>query len=175
MAADLTFATGAASGVVPVVLVGGESATGLADMLQQFIEQTLSESPRKVRQARRLAGRAVFRSAEDEEVCVCVTFAGTHIEVRDGIEVPAGVPSITADFLTIAHLTSGRESPFQLLARRKLRVRFSARRLPFLLGMLRFMRIESVAQRAIWARRALLTLAAAGAAGMAYWYVCTMP
>lgn len=174
MATDLTFATDAAGGVVPVVLVGGESATGLADMLQQFIEQTLSESPRKARQARRLVGRAVFRSAEDEEVCVCITFAGTHIELRDGSEVPAGVPSITADFLTIAHLTSGRESPFLLLARRKLRVRFSALQLPFLLRMLRFMRIESGA-RATRAHRALWILAAAGAAGMVYWYVRTMP
>lgn len=175
MAADLTFATDVASGVIPVVLVGGEGATGLADMLQQFIEQTLSESPRKVRQARRLVGRAVFRSAEDEEVCVCITFAGTHIELRDDIAVPAGVPSITADFLTIAHLTSGRESPFLLLARRKLRVRFSALQLPFLLAMLRFMRIESGARRATRAHGALWILAAAGAAGMVYWYVRTMP
>ena len=54
------------NGVMPVMLAGGEEASGLADMLHQFIEQTLADSPRKVRQARRLAGHAVFRAAEDE-------------------------------------------------------------------------------------------------------------
>ena len=112
---------------MPVILTAGEDASGLADMLQQFIEQTLADSPRKVRQARRLAGHAVFRAAEDEALCVGITFAGERIELQDCSTPAAADAMITADFLTIAHLTSGQESPFRLLAQRKMRVRFSVR------------------------------------------------
>ena len=159
---------------MPVVLTGGEEASGLADMLHQFLEQTLAESPRKVRQARRLSGHAVFRSAEDEELSVCITFAGDRIELRDGAATALTAPSITADFLTIAHLTAGQESPFRLLAQRKLRARFALRDVPFLFAMLRFMRIEpaAAAGRARWMPW-LWPLAAAVAAGALYWYVAT--
>ncbi len=128
--------------VLPVVLVGDDQASGLADMLRQFIEQTLAESPRKQRQARSLSGATLFRSAEDDDLCVCITFAGDHIELRDEATPPVGLPAITADFLTIAHLTSGQANPFWLLARRRLQARFTIRQVPFLLRLLRFMRIE---------------------------------
>jgi ubiquinone biosynthesis protein UbiJ len=152
---------------MPVVLTGSEEASGLADMLQQFIEQTLADSPRKVQQARRLAGRAVFRSAEDEELCVGITFAGERIELHDGGTADAADAMITADFLTIAHLTSGQESPFRLLAQRKLKVRFSVLQVPFLLGMLRFMQIDSETTPARW----LWPVAAAVVGAAIYWYV----
>jgi hypothetical protein len=161
---------------MPVVLVGGDEVSGLADMLHQFIEQTLAASPRKVRQARRLAGHAVFRAAEDEALCVGITFAGERIEVRDG-----GAPvtaegttaaTISADFLTIAHLTSGQESPFQLLVQRKLKAHFSVRQVPFLLRMLRFMQIEPATPSAKWMRW-IWPAAAAAAGGALYWYVAT--
>jgi hypothetical protein len=127
----------------PVLLHGGESASGLADMLHQFIEQTLSDSPTKERLARRLAGETIFRAAEDQDVAVRIVFAGDRIELRDVTPGEGrGSPSVTADFLSIAHLTSGRESPFSLLVRRKLRARIAPADLPFLLGMLRFMRIR---------------------------------
>ena len=157
---------------MPVVLSGGEDVSGLADMLHQFIEQTLAESPRKTRQARRLSGHAVFRSAEDEELCVRVSFTGERIELQDGAAAHPGEASITADFLSIAHLTTGQESPFGLLARRKLKVRFSVLQVAFLLGMLRFMRIASERRRAAWVRWTW-PAAAAAAAGAIYWYVVT--
>jgi hypothetical protein len=157
--------------VIPVVLTAGDSASGLAEMLHQFIEQTLEGSPRKARLGRRLAGEAVFRSAEDEDLSVGIRFRGDRIELCDGVHTDAGSPSVTADFLTIAHLTSGQESPFRLLAQRKLKVSFSAAQLPFLLGMLRFMRLESATSAASWRRWLLPATAAAAAAGAAYWYV----
>lgn len=152
---------------MPVVLTGGEDVSGLADMLHQFIEQTLAASPRKVRQARRLAGHAVFRSAEDETLCVGITFAGERIELRDGGTPDAADAMITADFLTIAHLTSGQESPFRLLAQRKLKVRFSVFQIPFLLRMLRFMQIDTGPTLGRW----LWPVAAAVVGGIVYWYV----
>lgn len=152
-----------------VVLTGDSEPSGLADMLQQFIEQTLADSPRKVRQAQRLAGHAVFRAAEDEALCVGITFAGERIELHDGGTPAAGDAMITADFLTIAHLTSGTEGPFRLLAQRKMRVRFSAAQVPFLWGMLRFMQIDSGSGQGRW----LWPLAAAAVGAAIYWYVTT--
>jgi hypothetical protein len=162
---------------IPVVLRDGEEASGLAEILQQLLEQTLAESPRKARRARRLSGEAVFRAAEDEHVCVRIRFAGDRIELSDGSAYGPRDALITADFLSIAHLTSGRETPFRLLAARRLRARFSPRDVPFLLGMLRLMRIGPVtgaARRRRWGRR-LWPLAAAAGAGALYWYVTAAP
>ena len=99
MAADLTQQIAPSrSAAMPGVFGGGEPVSGLADMLQQFLEQSLSASPRKVRQAQRLNGRALVRAAEDEEVCVGITFAGDRIEISDVDATPSRDASITADF-----------------------------------------------------------------------------
>ncbi len=168
-------ARGTSSSAIPVVLVDGEGASGLADMLHQFIEQTLAESPRKARLARRLSGTVAFRPAEDEKICVRIAFAGDRIELCDGGTLGAQGALITADFLTIAHLTSGRESPFRLFAKRKLKLRFSVRQLPFLLRTLSFMQTGALAKQeqrhAARTRWAWTAAAAAAAAGAAYWYV----
>jgi hypothetical protein len=161
----------AAPGAIPVVLENGEEASGLAYMLHQFIEQTLEEGPGKRRRARSLSGQAVFCAAEDEEISVRIVFGGDRIELHDGGgAVPPGVASITADFLTIAHLTSGKESPFGLLARQKLRARFRLRQLPFLLRMLEFMKSEDPDGAAV-RRRRLVWLAAGVAVGVGAIYV----
>ena len=156
---------------LPVLLRGGESASGLADMLHQFIEQTLSDSATKQRLARRLAGETVFRAAEDPDVAVRIVFAGDRIELRDEVPgEPCDAPSITADFLSIAHLTSGKEGPFSLLVRRKLRARLAPADLPFLLGMLRFMRIRPEERGGARVRRALLVAGAAAGVAALIWY-----
>jgi hypothetical protein len=86
--------------------------------------------------------------------------------------------TITADFLTMAHLTARREGPLCLLLRRKLKIRFSARQIPFLLGVLRFMQIEAPTRHGEPKQRLTTRLgwcAAAAAAGSAavYWLVTT--
>ncbi len=155
---------------IPVVLHGGEEASGLADMLHQFLEQTVTESPRKARLARRLSGHAVFRSAEDEELCVRITFDGNRIALEDAATPRASDSVVTADFLTIAHLTSGQETPLRLFVQRKLRARFPLGQIPFLVGMLRFMRIERAARSASWLHWAAPAALAALAAGTLCWY-----
>jgi hypothetical protein len=154
-----------------VLLHGGESASGLADMLHQFIEQTLSDSAAKQRLARRLAGETVFRAAEDPDVAVRIAFAGDRIELRDETSQDGPrSPSVTADFLSIAHLTSGKESPFSLLVRRKLRARLAPSDLPFLLGMLRFMRIRPEERGRVRLRGALIALGTAAGVAALIWY-----
>lgn len=157
-----------------VVNASGEPS-GLAEMLQQFIEQTIATSPRKARQARRLNGGAVFRSAEDEDVSVRIRFARNRIELDDGATRATGEPLVSADFLTIAHLTSGRESPFRLLAQRKLKVAFSLSQAPFLLRMMRFLQIDTATSQEQRRLRRLRWIwsgtAAALAAGAVCWYM----
>ncbi len=160
----------AAASTIPVVLHGGEQASGLADMLRQFLEQTIAESPRKARLARRLSGAAVFRSAEDEALCVRITFDGNRIALEDAAIPRPSDSVVTADFLTIAHLTSGQETPLRLFVQRKLRAQFSVSQIPFLVGMLRFMRIERQRHAASWVRWAGPIAVTALAAVSLYWY-----
>lgn len=125
----------------PVVLHGREQASGLADLLHQFFVQTLAADPGKATLARRLRGEVAFRAAEDPSVCVRIRFTGQAVELRDGTPGP-GVASLTGDFLSVAHLTSGRESPMALVARRRIGVRFRPRDVPFLLRLLGLMRVD---------------------------------
>jgi len=155
---DLTVgASEAIDAAYPVTLLDGEQASGLADMLHQFLSQNLEEWPKKVRQARRLDGTLMFRSAEDTDICVRITFFGDKIEIEDDEGEVRGEPSITSDFLSTAHLTTGEESPFGLLLKRKIRVRFRFRHIWFLLRVLRFMQIPAEAGRRTpaWVRWAL--------------------
>ena len=146
---------------IPVTIApaggGEEEASGLAHMLHQFFEQTLGDSPEKRRLARKLRGDAIFRAAEDETIGVRIRFHGDCIELSDADEEdPAGTATVTADFLTIAHLTSGQESPYLLLARRKLRAHFRPGEVAFLLRMLSFMRIADGGASRAWLWGAVL-------------------
>jgi hypothetical protein len=154
-----------------VTLVGGERASGLADMLHQFLSQNLEELPGKVRQARRLDGKLLFRSAEDPDVCVRIWFCGDHIEIQDHQNGADGLPSITSDFLSTAHLTTGEEGPFALVAKRKIRVSFAPRQTWFLISVLRFMKIpgDARARRARRVRWALVAVAIATSIALVLW------
>jgi hypothetical protein len=61
--------------------------------------------------------------------------------------------------LTVAHLTSGKQSPLSLLSDGKLSVRFSLLELPFLLRVLRLLRIEQ-AKSVVWKWALLAVLVA---------------
>lgn len=127
-----------------VVLHDAESASGLADMLHQFLEQTVEASPAKARAARALRGDVVVRAAEDQDVAVRIVFFGERIELSDlgAAAAPVGAPVIVGDFLSVAHVTSGQSSPLLAVVRRDLRVQSPVARLPFLIRVLAFMRIE---------------------------------
>jgi hypothetical protein len=126
-----------------VVLGDPDSASGLADMLHQFVEQTLAESPQKVAVARGLRGAVVIRSQEDQAVAVRIAFLGDRIELCDIQDsVPAGVPSIIGGFLAVAHVTSGQLSPVRAVLSRQLVLRAGLGQLPFMLRVLGFMRIQ---------------------------------
>jgi len=157
--------------VFPVLLAGGEEASGLADMLHQYLSQNIADSPEKLLQARRLQGEVVFRAAEDEEVSVRIHFRGDGISVEHGSAAARGAPNLTTDFISVAHLTTGEEGPFALLLRRKMRVSFSPGQMPFLVQVLRFMQVppEFRAEKSQGWKWWALGVGAAAAAGGAYW------
>ncbi len=146
-----------------VVLGNAEEASGLADMLHQFLQQTL-ESPDKVRQARRLRGQLLFCAAEDPAIRVRIAFSPGAIHIADADDSEQKGPRLTADFLSTAHLTTGEASPFALLARRKITARFGPGHIVFLFRFLSLMRIPAEGQDAPtrrWVWPAALTLMAA--------------
>ena len=159
----------------PVDLVDGDDASGLADMLHQFMSQNLEESAKKRAQARRLAGTVLFRAAEDEEVCVRMAFFGDRIELADYSGEAGKLPAITSDFLSTAHLTTGEEGPFALLFKRKVKVSFSVGSIPFLLRVLRFMQLPAEMRDAPPARRGwlLVALVVAIIVAATYWLATT--
>ena len=154
-----------------VVLRDETAASGLADMLHQFLAQTVASSPDKARLARRLRGALLFQAAEDDRLVVSIAFSGAGIEVGDATAPDARLPMLTADFLTTAHLTTGEERPFGLLVRRRMRARFRLAQALFLFRVLRLLRMEAEGERAQSGRRwlivAALVVGAAIAGGVA--------
>ncbi len=128
-------------------LANPETASGLADMLHQFVAQTLIASPAKTRQARALSGKLYFRAAEDPSLAVRLEFARGRIRVGDVPPEEVGRPALTADFLSIAHMTTGVESPARLLREKRIRADVSLSQGLFLMRALRFMRVEPEALR----------------------------
>jgi hypothetical protein len=130
-----------------VQLLDADSASGLADLLHQFLEQTVDASEAKANAARALRGEVVVRASEDEAIAVRIAFRGDQIELSDiGGQGPGSAPSIQGDFLSVAHVTSGQASPMALVLRRQLRVSFGLVQLPFLFRVLGFMRVDDGAQ-----------------------------
>lgn len=130
-----------------VVLHGGDTASGLADLLHQFLTQIVAADPARARRAARLRGALLFRAAEDPAVCVRIDFTGDRIDVIDHLGPDRGLPVITSDFVTTAHLTTGEERPLPLLLRGRLRVRVPWQRGPFLLRVLRVLQLPAPRRR----------------------------
>jgi len=155
----------------PVYLPAGPDASGLADMIHQYLSQNVTDSPDKRKQARSLSGEVFLEAAEDD-ICVRVRFCGDRIELADVASPAPGGASIRADFISIAHLTTGERGPFELLAMRRLKVRFHPGQIPFLVHVLQFMQIPSelmspeIAERS-QRRKIRLVLVAGGAAAAA--------
>jgi hypothetical protein len=127
-----------------VVLADPDSASGLAEMLQQFVEQTLADSATKVTRARALRGALVIRSREDEGVAVRIEFLGDRIELADvGAAVPADLPSITGGFLAVSRVTTGRASPLGAVLRRDLTLHAGLGQMPFMLRVLGLLRVDA--------------------------------
>ncbi len=105
---------------------GAES--GLANIVQQFLEQSLEDSEPRRRRARRLRGR-VAMTAADHEVTVTLDFRGDEILVWDGAREPLQA-SIAGPHRSLVGLLQGEGNPLVEHLRGRLRVRSSLRK-PF--------------------------------------------
>jgi hypothetical protein len=105
---------------------GAES--GLANIVQQFLEQSLDESESRRRRARRLRGR-VAMTAADHEVTVTLDFRGEEIVIFDGAQEPLEA-SIAGPHRALVGLLQGEGNPLMEHLRGRLRVRSSLRK-PF--------------------------------------------
>lgn len=153
---------------VPVRLADG-AESGLASIVQQYLEQDMAESAQKRRLARRLRGRLAMTAA-DYGTAVTVEFSGDEIVIRDG-EVPPLDATIVGPYRSLARLLQGRSNPFVEHLRGRLRVRSSLRRPLFPLHVHNLMKLppEGPVRRPAWAWGFLAAAGTAGAVAAALW------
>jgi hypothetical protein len=114
---------------VPVRVRLAEGAeSGLANIVQQFLEQSLEDSEPRRRRARRLRGR-VAMTAADHQVTVTLDFRGEEVLVWDGEQEPLQA-SIAGPHRALVGLLQGEGNPLLEHLRGRLRVRSSLRK-PF--------------------------------------------
>jgi hypothetical protein len=102
--------------------------SGLANIVQQYLEQNLDESEPRRRRARGLRGR-VAMTAVDHEIAVTLDFKGEEILIWDG-EVGPLQASIAGPHRALMGLLQGEANPLMEHLRGRLRVRSSLRK-PF--------------------------------------------
>ena len=138
-----------AANPVRVRLADGADS-GLANIVQQFLEQNLEESEQRRRRASRLRGR-VAMTAADHEITVTVDFRGEEIIVWDGKHGPLQA-SIAGPYQALVGLLQGEGNPLLEHLRGRLRVRSSLRTPFFPLQVHGLMKLppEARRQRRTW-------------------------
>jgi len=149
---------------------GAES--GLASIVQQYLEQDLAEFADKRRLAQRLRGRLAM-TADDYGTSVTVEFRGDEIAIWDGERPPLDA-SITGPYRGLTRLLQGEANPLVEHLRGRLRVRSTLRKpfFPFHVHSLMKLPPEGGARRNHLAWAALLTaggIAIGGAIALALW------
>lgn len=128
-----------AAGPIRVRLDEG-AASGLAHIVQQYLEQDLAEFERKRRIAARLRGR-IAMTASDHDVTVTLAFGGGEIAIFDGERHPVDA-SISGPHASLVRLLQGETNPLVEHLRGRLRVRARFARLLLPLRLHRLVRLE---------------------------------
>ncbi len=124
---------------IEVCLVGGASS-GLASIMQQYIEQQLAESEHRRARAARIRGRLAL-TATDYGVAVTVDFAPGQIGIHDGALEPLDA-SIAGPYAALSELIQGRTNPLIEHLRGRLKVSSSWRNLLLPLRLHKLMRLS---------------------------------
>ena len=104
-----------ANGIVPVRAVAGDEASGLANIIAQYLEQILNESAEKCAEALSLRGRLGLRAREGD-VAVTIVFDGEDVAIEEGLQDPDAV--IGGDIEFLMHIMAGRANPaWEMLSR----------------------------------------------------------
>lgn len=96
------------NGIVPVRAVAGDEASGLANIIAQYLEQLLGDSAEKRAAASSLRGRLGLRAREGD-VAVTIVFEGDNIAIEEGLQDPDAVIGGDVEFLM--HVMAGRANP----------------------------------------------------------------
>jgi hypothetical protein len=94
--------------VMPVTLVAGEEASGLARIICQYLEQLFAESQEKRDGAAALHGRLGLRTREGD-VAITVAFTEDGVAVEEGLRETDAVVNGEVEFLM--HVLAGRANP----------------------------------------------------------------
>jgi hypothetical protein len=114
----------ATSPTVSVRVSGG--AGGFASLVAQYLEQTLAESVEAARALRRLRGR-IGVTASDHEASITLDLRGGEISIEPGANPPLDT-AVVAPWSALLELLRGEGHPLRDHLRRRLRIRWSARR-----------------------------------------------
>lgn len=93
---------------IPITVLAGEEASGLANIVGQYLEQLLGDSPEKRAEAAALRGRLGLRAREGD-VAVTIVFDDGGIVIEEGLRAPDAVISGEVEFLM--HVLAGRANP----------------------------------------------------------------
>ena len=126
---------------VRVALAAGEEASGLANMIGQYIEQILADSPEKRREAAALRGRLGLRAREGD-VAVCIVLDEGGIVIEEGLTDADAVIAGEVEFLM--HVLAGRRNPIWELGGGHVAIRPSLQRPLFAYRAYRLMRLPDV-------------------------------
>ncbi len=150
----------AAAAPVRVRLAGG-AESGLANIVQQYLEQDLAEFADKRRRASRLRGRVAL-TASDHEVTVTVAFSEGGIDIWDGQRPPLDA-SIVGPYQALVRLLQGETNPLLEHLRGRLRVSSSLRKPFFPLRVHSLMKLppENGSRGRAWGYAAAAVIAAA--------------
>jgi putative sterol carrier protein len=124
---------------IPVRLDEGASS-GLASIVQQFLEQQLADSTQRRVRAARLRGRLGL-TATDYAASVTVDFRGDEISISDGSAGPLDA-TIAGSYQSLTRLLQGRSNPLIEHVRGRLKVTSRLRNLFFPLRVHRLMKLD---------------------------------
>jgi putative sterol carrier protein len=124
---------------IPVRL-DDDASSGLASIVQQFLEQQLADSARRRARAARLRGRLRL-TATDYSASVTVEFRGHEIVISDRSEGPLDA-TIAGSYRSLTRLLQGRSNPLVEHVRGRLKVTSRLRNLFFPLRVHRLMKLD---------------------------------
>lgn len=117
-----------------------DAASGLASIVQQFLEQQLADSSRRRVRAARLRGRLKL-TATDYDASVTVDFRGSEIAISDAGAGPFDA-TIAGPYQSLTRLLQGRTNPLVEHLRGRLKVSSRLRNLFFPLRVHRLMKLD---------------------------------
>ena len=127
------------------VRLAEDAESGLAQIMEQFLQQNLAESEKKRRMALRLRGRIAMTDV-DHDCTVTLVFAEGGVAILDGPQHPLDA-TITGPYETLLRLLQGRANPLLEHVRGRLKVRSRVRRLFLPLHVHSLMKLEDEADK----------------------------